>query len=987
MKELVERFRNNIDVYKSSRYDEENTKIDFIDKFFGLLGWDVYNNSGASEDFREVVREDKVIIKGRPKSPDYSFKIGKERQFFVEAKKPSVNIYDDTKPAFQVRRYGYSAGLPISILTDFEEFAIYDTTIKPNENDKASVSRIFYCTFEEYEKNWDFFNDTISKQAVWQGKLKNFVKENKKKKGTQSIDKELLLLIETWREALAKNIALRNKDLDIYQLNEAVQKVIDRIIFLRMAEDRNTEVYATLQNLAKDKDIYPILVKYFDSANKKYNSGLFKPQEWLNDLTIDDKIFKTIISDIYYPMPYEFSVLPIEILGHIYEQFLGKTIRLTAGHQAKIEEKPEVRKAGGVYYTPKYIVDYIVENTVGKKIEKKTPIQISPLTILDPACGSGSFLVGAYKFLLNYHLGYWTNKNNIKKGLKEEAIFEVKQNQFSLTLKTKREILLNNIYGVDIDSQAVEVTKLSLLLTLMEDEIVEASTKLFLKNSKEAILPNLENNIKCGNSLIGSDFYDNVAMQLFDYHEQRKINCFDWKDEFKNIFENGGFDCVIGNPPYVQIQKNESKDEKDYWRKYKTFASTGDIYSLFYERGAESLKKDGLLGFITSNKWMRANYGKATRKYFAEQTIPLELIDFSGYKIFEDATVDTNILIFGKGNTKKYNLQAITINKNDDFSHKLTDYFIENAIEIEDLSEDSWIISSKEEQAIKKKIEAKGTPLKEWDISINYGIKTGFNEAFIIDGAKKDELIAKDPKSAEIIKPILRGRDIKRYAAEFADKWLIATFPAKRINIDDYPVVKEYLKEFLPKIKQTGETFTKNGKKQKTRKKTGNKWFETQDQIAYYNDFEKEKIVYPNMTKYLPFLYDEENHLTNDKCFIITSKTYNLKCLLGVLNSWVFDFAFKDYFPELQGGTRELRKVFFETLPIPQIPAEEQAPFINLVEQMLAAQKAAHSENILTDTDKKLHQQRIKILDKQIDKLVYELYDLNEEEIKIVEGE
>jgi len=197
-------------------------------------------------------------------------------------------------------------------------------------------------------KHWDFLNNTISKQAVWQGKLKKYNADNTKKKGTQSIDKELLILIEGWRNELAVNIAQRNKQLDIYQLNEAVQIIIDRIIFLRMAEDRNTEIYGSLKIFIANKDIYSLLIKYFDSSNKKYNSGLFATKEWLNNLKIDDKIFKSIIKDIYYPMPYEFSVLPIEILGQIYEQFLGKTIFLSNKHVASVEEKPEVRKAGGV---------------------------------------------------------------------------------------------------------------------------------------------------------------------------------------------------------------------------------------------------------------------------------------------------------------------------------------------------------------------------------------------------------------------------------------------------------------------------------------------------------------------------------------------------------------------------------------------------------------------------------------------------------------
>ncbi|HOM38561.1 MAG TPA: type I restriction enzyme HsdR N-terminal domain-containing protein, partial [Spirochaetota bacterium] len=290
LRELVEQFHKNIKQYKSDAYDEANTRVDFIDKFFELLDWDVRNTQGYSEQYREVVREDKVKIEGREKAPDYSFRIGGVRKFFVEAKKPSVYIKKEMEPSYQIRRYGYTAKLPLSILTDFEEFAVYDTRIKPDKNDDASVARIFYCTYLEYEKNWDFIYNTFSKSAILKGSFDRYIEENKNKKGTSEVDKELLKLIEGWRTELAKNIALRNPDLDIYNLNIAVQKIIDKIIFLRIAEDKNIEEYQTLLNATKSQGVYSNLNKIFIDANKKYNGGLFKKDEWLLKLKIDDKV-------------------------------------------------------------------------------------------------------------------------------------------------------------------------------------------------------------------------------------------------------------------------------------------------------------------------------------------------------------------------------------------------------------------------------------------------------------------------------------------------------------------------------------------------------------------------------------------------------------------------------------------------------------------------------------------------------------------------
>ncbi|MCI0470834.1 MAG: N-6 DNA methylase, partial [Candidatus Aminicenantes bacterium] len=512
--ELINLFEFNIKQYRGKSYDEAKVRADFIDKFFHLLDWDIYNEQGYSEKYREVVREDRVTIKGKVKAPDYSFRVGGQRKFFVEAKKPAVDIKNEIDPAFQLRRYAYTAKLDLSIVTDFEEFAVYDTRLKPNKNDAASTARIFYCTYKEYLHHLPLLYDTFSRSAILKGKFDEYVKTTAIKKGTSPVDKEFLKLIENWRESLAKNIALRNKELSIYELNYVVQVIIDRIIFLRIAEDRQMEDYARIRQLAETgKPIYPGLVDLFSQAEKKYDSGLF---DFDNDritprLKIDDKVLKDIIGGLYYPdSPYEFSVLDVEILGNIYEQFLGKTIRLTAGHQARVEDKPEVKKAGGVYYTPRYIVDYIVAHTVGEKIGGKTPEEIAPLKILDPACGSGSFLLGAYQVLLDYHLKYYSGvsipgdapetakqRAILSRAIKENRVYQIGGNEYQLTIEEKQRILLNNIYGVDIDRQAVEVTRLSLLLKLLEGESWESAGKLF-KYSDMKLLPDLSGNIKCG---------------------------------------------------------------------------------------------------------------------------------------------------------------------------------------------------------------------------------------------------------------------------------------------------------------------------------------------------------------------------------------------------------------------------------------------------------------------------------------------------------
>jgi len=525
------------------------------------MGWDIYNSRGWAEAYKQVVHEAQVKVGGDTKAPDYCFRIGGRRKFFVEAKKPSVDIKHDVNPAYQLRRYAWSANLPLSIVTDFEEFAVYDCRIKPVSSDKASKARILYFYYTDYLKSWDEIAGIFAPDSIHKGSFDKYAESNKRKKGTAEVDAAFLEEIESWRKTLARNIALRNKHISQRDLNYAVQSTIDRIIFLRIAEDRGLEPQNQLRALISGDQTYPRLCHLFRNADDRYNSGLFHfktetdrkdADHWTLKLTIDDKVLKHIFKRIYHPeSPYEFSVLPADILGQVYEQFLGKVIRLK-GKSAVVEEKPEVRKAGGVYYTPTYIVDYIVKHTVGELVEGKTANQVrgsgkgkAPIRILDPACGSGSFLLGAYQFLLDWYLEQYKQAPGKHLKGRTPRIFEAEAkpapgetqlgSEYRLTTTERKSILLNHIYGVDIDAQAVEVTKLSLLLKVLEGENIETLNKN-LTLFHERALPDLGKNIQCGNSLIGLDFYRGKQLD-FNEDEVFRINAFDWDKAFPEVFK------------------------------------------------------------------------------------------------------------------------------------------------------------------------------------------------------------------------------------------------------------------------------------------------------------------------------------------------------------------------------------------------------------------------------------------------------------------
>ena len=960
LKELIDLFEHNIKQYKGKHYDEAKTRVDFIDKFFMLLEWDVYNEKDYSEQYRDVVREDKIEIKGKVKAPDYSFRIGGFRKFFVEAKKPSVNIKHDIEPAFQLRRYAYTAKLPLSILTDFEEFAVYDTRIKPDKHDQASTARIFYCTYEDYEKEFDFIFNTFSRHAILKGSFDQYIEDTKRKKGTSEVDKEFLKFIEKWRENLAKNIALRNKNLTIYELNYAVQKIIDRIIFLRIAEDRDVEDYGKIQKLLENKKtIYPQLVNLFLKADVKYDSGLFnfKADQVTPELKIDDKILKDIIKSIYYPdSPYEFSVFDVEILGNIYEQFLGKTIRLTASHQAKIENKPEVKKAGGVYYTPKYIVDYIVKNTVGEKIKNKTPDQISKLKILDPACGCGSFLLGAYQMLMNYHLEYYTKDKNIKKSLKENKIYQIKENEYRLTIEEKHRILLNNIFGVDIDSQAVEVTKLSLLLKLMEGESQESAGMLF-KFSDIKMLPDLSENIKCGNSLIGSDFYETSQMSLFqDEETTRRINVFDWHKEFPDIFTQGGFDIVIGNPPYVKARDYDS--DKEFYRnylnsnpKFTTLYKMWDLYIPFVEKGISLLREDGFFGMIVPDTIEKSEYASKLRKWIVDNYYLYQIDFFPDSQIFisQNKVIGVKNTIFFIKKTTKFNYvkrifhdkNYTKISKEEKVKHNIELFFqYQSKIDF-------------------NKIET--IPLGNICFT-SYGLRLNSDKSNKISFKKADLL--SDKKSDIHIKKYTEGKFLNRY---FINKSLW-------VEWNTYRCPKLLVRPTFPELYEPEKILLGRQTKVATIDKERHIVDNT---IIICTQYIKLKgIENRNLNKYFSNIKISRNELEE------FSQSFNLKFILGVINSRLIKY----YIKILTQNSIDMFPDDWKKIPIPVLKNKKilNDKMVEMVDQMLEVQKKYH--NAKTENEKIIYKKQIDILDNQIDQLVYKLYGLTEEEIKIVEN-
>ena len=981
---LAKQFEENREDYHSKKYDESNTRTDFIDKFFEALGWDVRNNQGHAENYREVIREDKIMIEGKQKAPDYAFRIGGTVKFYVEAKKPSVDIKNDIDASYQLRRYAYTAKLPLSILTDFAEFAVYDTRIKPKPTDNASVARIFYCKSSEYEKQWEFIEQTFAKEAILKGSFDKYIKDPKRKKGTSEVDKEFLKQIESWREDLALNIALRNKDLSIYDLNFAIQKIIDRIIFLRIAEDRGMEEYGALRKLSQNSEtkfhIYAELIKYFKKADEKYNSGLFDLNEdkVTTKLTIDYKIFANIIDNLYYPnSPYEFSVLPIEILGNIYEQFLGKTIRLTEGHRAKVEDKPEVRKAGGVYYTPQYIVDYIVKNTLGEKLKEKTPKQIEELTVLDPACGSGSFLITAYEYFLNFYLDYYSSEKQRDKALKDKKIFEIGERGYKLGIDEKKEILTRHIYGVDIDSQAVEVTKLSLLLKLMEDERLETSQYLFTRRAMK-LLPDLSSNIKCGNSLISNDFYTGQQVEMFDDEMVRKINAFDWDKQFPKIFSRGGFDVVIGNPPYIKEYTNKDAFIFKKGKLGKYYQGKMDIWTVFASIAIDFLKSDGTFSFIAPNNWLTNAGASCFREKILSEGRIVALVDFGDYKVFNSAGIQTMILVFNrmkklKSFETKYLKMTNKLLGEEDIrllleTDKITKtsnaIFYQSTIKPEKVKNGSIAFSNELNEKVLDKIESKRN-FTLLNSEVAQGIVGDPDDAFVFINAhnynKNEDKIFHDYYTS-----------VKKYH-QGEVRGLIAYLNNEIKDIENYPSIKKQLNEYTTQLKNRREV--KNGRI---------KWFHLHwPRDRWYFD-EGEKIVCAIRTSKPSCYYTNKEYYGSRAMNFIKTERIDLLYLTGILNSKLSYYWLKNRGKQL-GDLLQIDKGPLINIPICIANSEiRKKEVMNLVSKII---KYYNDLNQNEKSSKKgtLIESEISRLEHELDILIYLIYDLTNHEIEIVE--
>lgn len=964
---LVERFREYGAAYRQHGYNEAQLRREFVDPFFEALGWDLANRQGVSDAYKDVVLEDRLIVGTANRAPDYSFRIGGERKFFVETKKPAVNLHDAPSPAFQLRRYAWSAKLPLSVLTDFEEFVVYDCREEPSKDDPAATARLLYIRFEEYGSRWHEIRDLFSRGAVLAGAFEEYAQTLQVRRGTSEVDNAFLRDIERWRRDLAEDLSARNASITQRQLNFAVQQTIDRIVFLRIAEARGLEHYGQLETLLGFSDVYVRLRDLFGRADDRYNSGLFHfreeqerdepPDRLTPTLIASDEPLKRIIRRLYYPdSPYEFSVLPAQILGQVYEQFLGRVIRLNTDHVAVVEDKPEVRKAGGVYYTPTPIVNFIVESTLAPLVAGRTPAQVGgetrrsePMRILDPACGSGSFLLGAFEYLLRWYLDAYLSDDPARwmRG-RRPRVRQVSDSEWRLTIGERKRILLTHIYGVDIDTQAVEVTKLSLLLKVLEGESDE-SVFPQMELLQERALPDLAGNIKCGNSLIGPDIFEQLG--LLDPERRLQINGFDWHSEFARIFDSsGGFDAVIGNPPYIdsELMTQVMPEWRPYCVEHYAAASGNwDIFCVFVEKALALCRPGGRHSFIVPNKLASAEYAAGARQVLTEGNNMTQLRDYSRVPVFP---VSVYPIVYVAERRDPTSSDTVRLERMLSTVTRLV-----RVVRSEDLPKDQYFRGN-HPWPIFANLDGRG-PLER----LRTEFPTLNNVAEVLGAATVAE--------AYDIAPLIvdAGGDVSPVDLKFVNSGTIDRYTllwgrkALRYLGQRYarPIVPQGNIASLP-VKRARQASSP-------------------------------KIIVAGMTKTLESAADMHGHFLAGKSTSIIVSDLNIRYLLGVLNSSVVDFFYSSEYGgnRLQGGYLRVGPPQLRTIPVPDLDPDDSddaiqiEAFVDLVDDMLGLQ--ADVATAQTPSEQTALVRQIEAKDREIDEACYRLYELSGVEAAVID--
>ena len=910
--------------------------------------------------------------------------------------------------AYLLLRYAWNAGLDLAILTTFGESAVYDTTTPVQCREDVERALITTIPVDRYAEHWDRIAAVLSRECIAQGSIGLFLKKQGIKEESR-IGQVLRKDLEAWRVLLAKRIALHNHGLAEDSLHDVVHYILARILFLRIMEARNLGQEGVIMRITEGGSAYGRLCGLFRYAEEEYGGGLFcfseragRPEPTdplIFTLSVDDDAIKTIIAGLTSRQsPYEFAVIPARVLARVFSFYLESVIRIINGHQTVVEERPDQGKSVWPYPIPDQIAEYVVGRTLSELVKERTPQEIQTLHVLDPACGSGLFLIMAYEFLLEWHRD-WYFRNLLpvlqRGDCSDDDILSLlpgqmesvngdrilplpisqgsygdtsgEQERWRLTPAERKRILLSTLSGVDIDRNAVDTTKILLLVTMMEE------------SGREGLpVPDLSSCIQCGNSIVSPDFLDDPDTSLIDPGSRERMRVFAWEDAFPHIISPGGFDGVIGSFP--AYQRESLKGETEYLAKhYFCFPLTGELYPCFVERGISLLRQGGILSAIFPNTWLRARHGSKLRLFLSQSGIQ-EIIDLAYQETGSPTIPRTCIVTVVKGEpSPSLSVVRGIFPDTEHFSHFLEKnrYSVPRCR----IGEEIWILADTSAQDLIGKIQNAGTSLAEYVMGALYhGIRIGINSPRLIDGVTMKRLIAEDPGSAAIFRPFVTPGGLKRYLPPSPQCYLIIT--AQESADAEYPAVFRHLRNHSGvAIRKKSGTGTYKRTMPDANSQSG---FPCKDR--YSDLFARPKIMFPGIARERRFTLDCGGHYCPHTCGLILSSSLYL---LGILNSRLMWFFISQTLPPFRGDYRRLYGPLFENIPVyvPDFEDREDAIRHDSVEVMVRQMLALHQMvNETEDPVKKaVYWQQIRDRDHKIDLLVYDLYRLTPYEIRIVE--
>lgn len=987
--DLIDRYNNTIR-QKSHKDISEETIRTWINELLSIFGWNVQNTAQVLQERVLSKQQIKKLnqINSIHKKPDYTLMNGTNIKTFLDAKSLDVNIFTSKETAFQIRSYGWSAQSPCAFVSNFEQFVIYDTRFVPTPDQSADMGTKQF-SIDDYIENFDILFEHLWHDNVCSNHLEQLYK-TVATEGNNQLDSSFMRMLSDFRIKLANKLIEQNSDIinsDLI-LNYYVQVILDRIIFIRVCESKEIEEHEKLKSFLSDKQGFWNSFKkscYMEFYNH-YDGAMFQRDELFQKLDIDNEVFTQFINGLYYPCPYRFNVIPVKVIANIYEEFLGKQIILKNG---RIEEitKSEYIKTNGAVCTPEHIVEMVCKQTIDLSAVA-TIDDLLNIKVLEPCCGSGVFIVSVYELLAKKMTEIFISNEEMRN--QYSNYFFIQDNNCVLTVDGRRAIVTSCIHGIDCDEAAIEVTKMSLAL-----KIVDGNNPLVWNEIGaygEKILRDVDSNIKLGNTLVSTD--NHIPAKHI-----AEIKPFNIKIAFADVFsKNKGFSYIIGNPPYVETKHFKAAQPlmHDYLStKYSAFEGKADLSVLFIEKCIGLLAPNGKLGFIIQRRWFKTNYGRSIRTLINEGKYLEKLIDFKATDIFKGRITYVSIIVLSKKKNENVqyffmpseaeDIKTIFENSEDNGNFVICDFA---SLPIKTGTE-SWSYDNYQIEKIKKRLSDTCGVLGDYpNLAVKDGIQALWKKMYHLTGCHIDGkyIIGKNgfketvKVEKDAMKAVIYNREFYPFKKVEPDAYCV--FPYKGANNEGipfselkekYPLLAEYLSTNKQRITEQVECYE------------GDLWhrFTREHNHTLYN---VDKIIIPMTARdtIATFINDKGLYMDNANVWFITvdgASTDLMKAITCIINSTIFTVLGKSGANPQSGGYYKFNKQFLMPIPFPNEAVTEKADCVTKLAKYYTEISELQEQYLsATFNTKEIIAGQLRQLWAELDDICYSLYKVTDQE-------